>query len=169
MPTWKRSRLGIGYVPQGRGIFANLSVRENLKFAWSEETGDGSADAGIDRIIADFPRFGAVARPAGRRVERWRTTVAGTRPLPDCRSDSCAAGRTDRRHSTVDHRGNGRNAGCDPRRSGFDLVAGRTEPGISDRAIGPDPCPGTRGRQSRNIARSIRRNRTDRRVRRSGR
>src|SRR3954471_17135033 len=27
------ARLGIGYVPEGRGIFANLSVRENLVMA----------------------------------------------------------------------------------------------------------------------------------------
>lgn len=57
LPTWRRSRLGFGYVPQGRGIFSNLTVRDNLRFAWSEETGDGTADAGIDRVIADFPRL----------------------------------------------------------------------------------------------------------------
>ena len=57
LPTWRRSRLGFGYVPQGRGIFPSLTVRENLHFAWSEETGDASAEAGIDRIVADFPRL----------------------------------------------------------------------------------------------------------------
>ena len=57
LPTWRRSRLGFGYVPQGRGIFPGLTVRENLHFAWSEETGDASAEAGIDRIVADFPRL----------------------------------------------------------------------------------------------------------------
>ena len=30
MPTYKRALQGIGYVPQGRDIFANLSVYENL-------------------------------------------------------------------------------------------------------------------------------------------
>jgi urea transport system ATP-binding protein len=30
MPAFKRARLGIGYVPQGRGIFAQLTVAENL-------------------------------------------------------------------------------------------------------------------------------------------
>ena len=29
----RMARLGIGYVPEGRGIFANLSVRENLVMA----------------------------------------------------------------------------------------------------------------------------------------
>ena len=57
LPTWRRSRLGFGYVPQGRGIFPNLTVRENLHFAWSAETGDSGPDAGIDRIAADFPRL----------------------------------------------------------------------------------------------------------------
>ena len=57
LPTWRRSRLGFGYVPQGRGIFPNLTVRENLHFAWSEETGDSGPEAGIDRIVADFPRL----------------------------------------------------------------------------------------------------------------
>ena len=57
LPTWRRSRLGFGYVPQGRGIFPSLTVRENLHFAWSEETGDSGPEAGIDRIVADFPRL----------------------------------------------------------------------------------------------------------------
>ena len=33
--TEKRSRMGIGYVPQGRDIFSNLSVWENLKVSLS--------------------------------------------------------------------------------------------------------------------------------------
>ena len=30
LPSWKIAQLGIGYVPEGRQIFPNLSVRENL-------------------------------------------------------------------------------------------------------------------------------------------
>ena len=30
VPTHRRARAGIGYVPQGRGIFPRLTVRENL-------------------------------------------------------------------------------------------------------------------------------------------
>lgn len=33
MPAHARARLGIGYVPQGRNIFAGLSVEDNLKVA----------------------------------------------------------------------------------------------------------------------------------------
>ena len=29
-PTWRRAELGVGFVPEGRGTFAPLSVRENL-------------------------------------------------------------------------------------------------------------------------------------------
>ena len=31
LPTYERARIGIGYVPQGRDIFPNLTVIENLK------------------------------------------------------------------------------------------------------------------------------------------
>jgi ABC-type branched-subunit amino acid transport system ATPase component len=33
-PSHQRARRGIGYVPQGRGIFPGLTVRDNLRFAW---------------------------------------------------------------------------------------------------------------------------------------
>jgi branched-chain amino acid transport system ATP-binding protein len=33
LPVYERNRLGIGYVPQGRDIFASLSVEENLMVA----------------------------------------------------------------------------------------------------------------------------------------
>ena len=32
-PPHRRARAGIGYVPQGRGIFPGLTVRDNLRFA----------------------------------------------------------------------------------------------------------------------------------------
>ena len=35
LPSYKRVHLGLGYVPQGRDIFSNLSVGENLKLAMS--------------------------------------------------------------------------------------------------------------------------------------
>ena len=52
----ERARLGIGYVPQGRGIFPRLSVRENLHFARSDH-GDGDEGAALDALLADFPRL----------------------------------------------------------------------------------------------------------------
>ena len=50
------ARLGIGYVPEGRGIFPNLSVRENLLMA--ARTGiSGRRDWSIDRVMQTFPRL----------------------------------------------------------------------------------------------------------------
>ncbi len=50
-----RAQLGIGYVPQGRGIFPNLSVRDNLRMGIAEH--DLDEDSAIDRVLADFPRL----------------------------------------------------------------------------------------------------------------
>jgi branched-chain amino acid transport system ATP-binding protein len=50
------SRLGIGYVPEGRGIFPNLSVRENLIMAARPATKDTDAWT-LDRVLATFPRL----------------------------------------------------------------------------------------------------------------
>lgn len=50
-----RAKLGIGYVPQGRGIFPNLSVRDNLRMGVAAH--DMDEDAAIDRVLADFPRL----------------------------------------------------------------------------------------------------------------
>ena len=35
----ERSRLGIAYVPQGRGILPGLSAHENLRLAWTPAYG----------------------------------------------------------------------------------------------------------------------------------
>ncbi len=52
----KMARRGIGYVPEGRGIFPNLSVRENLLM--SERAGfDGPKDWTFDRVMHTFPRL----------------------------------------------------------------------------------------------------------------
>jgi amidase len=50
-----RAQLGIGYVPQGRGIFPNLSVRDNLRMGVAAH--DLDEDSAIDRVLEDFPRL----------------------------------------------------------------------------------------------------------------
>lgn len=55
-PPERMARLGIGYVPEGRGIFPNLSVRENL--VMSERAGaDGRREWTLERVLATFPRL----------------------------------------------------------------------------------------------------------------
>jgi|SRR5450432_282512 len=55
-PPEKMARLGIGYVPEGRGIFPNLSVRENLVMT-ARPGPDGSRTWTLERVLATFPRL----------------------------------------------------------------------------------------------------------------
>ncbi|UUZ67400.1 ABC transporter ATP-binding protein [Polaromonas sp. P2-4] len=50
------ARLGIAYVPEGRGIFGNLSVTENLKMAARAGT-RGQRDWTYERVLETFPRL----------------------------------------------------------------------------------------------------------------
>ncbi len=43
LPAYKRARKGIGYVPQGRGIFPHLTVEENLRTGFASLIGRGKA------------------------------------------------------------------------------------------------------------------------------
>ena len=52
----ERGQMGIGYVPQGRGIFPQLSVRDNLRFAW-HDYGAGSEAEVMENVLKDFPRL----------------------------------------------------------------------------------------------------------------
>jgi branched-chain amino acid transport system ATP-binding protein len=58
----RMARGGIGYVPEGRGIFGNLSVRENLVMA---------ARAGawtLPRVLATFPRLAERLSHGGQQL-----------------------------------------------------------------------------------------------------
>ena len=50
-PSYRVSRSGIGYVPQGRQIFADLSVQENLLLGATRESADGT----VERVYQLFP------------------------------------------------------------------------------------------------------------------
>jgi len=50
------ARRGVAYVPEGRGVFPNLTVRENLVMA--ARPGSGSrADWTLERVLQTFPRL----------------------------------------------------------------------------------------------------------------
>ena len=54
--TFQTAQQGIAYVPEGRGIFKSLSVRENLLM--SARAGvDGRREWTFDRVMAAFPRL----------------------------------------------------------------------------------------------------------------
>jgi branched-chain amino acid transport system ATP-binding protein len=50
------ARMGIAYVPEGRGIFPNLTVRENLLMA-ARAGADGRSDWTFERVMETFPRL----------------------------------------------------------------------------------------------------------------
>ncbi|HYH38647.1 MAG TPA: ABC transporter ATP-binding protein [Azospirillum sp.] len=55
MPTERRVRLGLGYVPEGRRVFPGMSVRDNLEvasFAPAARRGDA-----LERVFALFPQL----------------------------------------------------------------------------------------------------------------
>ena len=50
------ARWGVAYVPEGRGVFPNLSVRENLVMA-ARPGRDGRSDWSYERVLDTFPRL----------------------------------------------------------------------------------------------------------------
>jgi branched-chain amino acid transport system ATP-binding protein len=53
-PADEFARAGICHVPEGRGIFRSLSVRDNLLL----QAPDGKSDEAIERAVEVFPRLG---------------------------------------------------------------------------------------------------------------
>jgi branched-chain amino acid transport system ATP-binding protein len=63
----RMARLGIGYVPEGRGIFPNLSVRENLVMT-ARPGADGRRDWTYERVLATFPRLTERLKHGGQQL-----------------------------------------------------------------------------------------------------
>jgi branched-chain amino acid transport system ATP-binding protein len=70
LPTFRIATLGVGYVQEGRRIFANLSVEENLKVPL-ERSGPWT----IARIYEPFPRL------AERKLSRGRQLSGGEQEM----------------------------------------------------------------------------------------
>jgi len=63
-PAHRRARMGMGYVPQGRGILPGLTVRDNLLFAAAAVGARGSDR--LEAVLEDFPRLrNYLDRPGG--------------------------------------------------------------------------------------------------------
>ena len=69
-PTYRIAAQGVGYVPEGRRIFANLSVEENLKVPLER---DGPWT--VERIYQIFPRL------AERKLNRGRQLSGGEQEM----------------------------------------------------------------------------------------
>jgi branched-chain amino acid transport system ATP-binding protein len=63
------AQAGIAYVPEGREIFPNLSVRENLLIA-ARPGPDGRGDWTLERVLSLFPRL-------AERLSHWGNHLSG--------------------------------------------------------------------------------------------
>jgi branched-chain amino acid transport system ATP-binding protein len=85
-PPHRIVQMGIGYVPEERRVFPNLTVYENLKMARLVVDGGRHMDAYLDRVLALFPPLKARLRNRGRALsggEQQMLTMArslGTEP-----------------------------------------------------------------------------------------
>ena len=61
------ARERIGYVPEGRGIFPNLSVRENLLVA-ARAAGEGKMTWSYERVLELFPRLAERLSHGGQQL-----------------------------------------------------------------------------------------------------
>jgi branched-chain amino acid transport system ATP-binding protein len=62
-PAYRIARLGVGYVPEGRKIFGNLTVLENLTVPEAR-----SGPWTLDRVFKLFPRLGERKAQLGRQL-----------------------------------------------------------------------------------------------------
>ena len=80
LPPYRIGRLGLGWVPEDRRIFTDLTVRENLAVARQPKR-EGAPEWTPEELYALFPNLGAMPdRPGGRMSggEQQMLTVART-------------------------------------------------------------------------------------------
>jgi branched-chain amino acid transport system ATP-binding protein len=80
MPSHRVARLGLGYVPEERRIFTDLTVMENLEVG-RQPSRDGAPTWTPDRLFELFPNLGRMKeRPGGRMSggEQQMLTIART-------------------------------------------------------------------------------------------
>jgi branched-chain amino acid transport system ATP-binding protein len=66
-PAWRFARAGVIHAPEGRSIFATLSVEENLTLSFRQSSGRSGVKPRLERAYELFPALG-----------RRRTQLAGT-------------------------------------------------------------------------------------------
>jgi branched-chain amino acid transport system ATP-binding protein len=67
LPSFRIAKAGIGLVPEGRQIFPNLTVRENL-IATASPPADGQRGWTLDRVIDLFPALGGRLTSMGNQL-----------------------------------------------------------------------------------------------------
>jgi branched-chain amino acid transport system ATP-binding protein len=74
LPSWERHRLGLAYAPEGRRLFPELSVEENLRVG-AYGLAPEQVHAGMDEAFRLFPQI------AGRRRQAARTLSGGEQQM----------------------------------------------------------------------------------------
>jgi branched-chain amino acid transport system ATP-binding protein len=57
-PAWRLARLGVAHAPEGRSVFASLTVEENLVLTFRAALGRVGMAAAVARAYEAFPRLG---------------------------------------------------------------------------------------------------------------
>jgi branched-chain amino acid transport system ATP-binding protein len=70
VPAHRIVGLGMAHVPEGRGIFGNLTVRENLRLATWQRRDRQASDRDLTRVLEIFPRL-------GERLDQVSGTLSG--------------------------------------------------------------------------------------------
>jgi branched-chain amino acid transport system ATP-binding protein len=70
MPPDRVVQAGIGHAPEGRGIFANLTVQENLELGAYTRRDRANIARDLERVKTLFPRL-------AERVNQWAGTLSG--------------------------------------------------------------------------------------------
>jgi branched-chain amino acid transport system ATP-binding protein len=81
LPPYRIAHLGLGYVPEDRRIFPNLTVWENLDVARKSKADGAEQGWTIPRVFALFPQLQALARQRGGHLsggEQQMLTIART-------------------------------------------------------------------------------------------
>lgn len=67
-PAWKRAEMGIGYVPEGRRVFGNLTVEENLRVGCHSLKDGKKILPNIKKVYEMFPRLEERRRQLARTM-----------------------------------------------------------------------------------------------------
>ena len=107
LPASDIARLGIGYVPQGRGLFAGMTVAENLALGRLARATDGSNGVvwSEEMIFEHFPRLQGAYGCCGGLPVRWRAADGSGRARAVGQRETAVAGRAFR--GTGAHGGSG--------------------------------------------------------------
>ena len=70
LPSHRIARLGIAHVPEGRGVFGNMSVRENLEMGGYTRSSRKEVEESLEQVFGLFPRL-------AERAHQFAGTLSG--------------------------------------------------------------------------------------------